>query len=48
MKNKYVFVALMLAVILVLSFGLTNIYVSKTEAEQDGDFAVLTAMNIDI
>ena len=43
MKNKYVFVALMLAVILVVSFGFTNIYVSHTQTEQDEDFVVVTS-----
>lgn len=43
MKNKYVFVALMLAVILVVSFGFTNIYVSHTQAEQDEEFVVVTS-----
>ena len=43
MKNKYVFVALMLAVISVVSFGFTNIYVSHTQTEQDEDFVVVTS-----
>ena len=43
MKNKYVFVALMLVVILAVSFGFTNIYVSHTQAEQDEEFVVVTS-----
>ena len=43
MKNKYVFVALMLTVMLVMSIGLTNIYVSATQAEQDEEFVVVTS-----
>ncbi len=43
MKNKYVFVALMLVAMLVISFGLTNIYVSATQAEQDEEFVVVTS-----
>ena len=43
MKNKYMFVALMLSVILLVSFGFTNIYVSHIQAEQDEDFVVVTS-----
>lgn len=43
MKNKYVFVALMLVVILAVSFGFTNIYVSHTQAEADEEFVVVTS-----
>lgn len=43
MKNKYVFVALMLVALLVISFGLTNIYVSATQAERDEEFVVVTS-----
>ena len=43
MKNKYVFVALMLVVILAVSFGFTNIYVSHTQAEKDEEFVVVTS-----
>lgn len=44
MKNKYVFVALMLCVILVLGMGLTNIYVNKTgEKEHRDSFTIVTS-----
>ena len=43
MKNKYVFVALMLSVILLVSFGFANIYVSHTQTEQDEEFVVVTS-----
>lgn len=43
MKNKYVFVALMLEAILIVSFGFTNIYVSQTQMDQDEDFVVVTS-----
>lgn len=43
MKNKYVFVVLMLAAILVVSFGFTGIYVSHTQDNQDEDFVVVTS-----
>ena len=42
MKNKYVFVAFMLSVILLVSFGLTNIYVSQNESAEE-DFVVVTS-----
>lgn len=43
MKNKYVFVFLMLFSILVVSFGLTNIYVSRHQPEKEEDFVVVTS-----
>ena len=43
MKNKYVFVLVMLLTILVVSFGFTNIYVSHNQPEQDEDFVVVTS-----
>lgn len=43
MKNKYVFVVVMLLSILVVSFGFTNIYVSQNEAQEDDDFVVVTS-----
>lgn len=44
MKNKYVFVAVMLVSILVVSFGFTNIYVSQNQTTaEDGDFVVVTS-----
>lgn len=43
MKNKYVFVAVLLTVILVVSFGFTNIYVSQNQAADDKDFVVVTS-----
>ena len=43
MKNKYIFVVLMLAAILVVSFGFTGIYVSHTQDNQDEDFVVVTS-----
>ncbi len=43
MKNKYVFVVVMLFSILVVSFGFTNIYVSQQETTSDDDFVVVTS-----
>ena len=43
MKNKYVFVAVMLTVILVVSFGFTNIYVSQSQSTEDEDVVVVTS-----
>ena len=43
MKNKYVFVIVMLLSILLVSFGLTNIYVSHNQSEVDDDFVVVTS-----
>ena len=41
MKNKYVFVLVMLLSILVVSFGFTNIYVSQHQQTEDEDFVVV-------
>lgn len=43
MKNKYIFVLVMLFSILVISFGFTNIYVSHHQVEQDENFVVVTS-----
>lgn len=43
MKNKYVFVLIMLFTILVVSFGFTNIYVSHNQSAEDEDFVVVTS-----
>jgi len=43
MKNKYVFVLVMLLSILVVSFGFTNIYVSQNQQTDDEDFVVVTS-----
>ncbi len=44
MKNKYVFVAVMLLSILIASFGFTSIYVSQNnEAKEEDDFVVVTS-----
>lgn len=43
MKNKYVFVLVMLLSILVISFGFTNIYVSHNQPAEDEDFVVVTS-----
>lgn len=43
MKNKYVFVLVMLFSILVVSFGFTNIYVSQHQQTEDEDFVVVTS-----
>ena len=43
MKNKYVFVLIMLITILVVSFGFTNIYVSQHQQTEDEDFVVVTS-----
>ena len=43
MKNKYVFVLVMLLTISIVSFGFTNIYVSRQQQEQDEDFVVVTS-----
>ncbi|MBQ8280518.1 MAG: zinc ABC transporter substrate-binding protein [Roseburia sp.] len=43
MKNKYVFVLVMLLSILVVSFGFTNIYVSHNQPAEDEDFVVVTS-----
>ncbi len=43
MKNKYVFVAVMLAAILVVSMGFTNIYLSQHRSTEEEDFVVVTS-----
>ncbi len=43
MKNKYVFVLVMLLTIFVVSIGFTNIYVSHHQAAEDEDFVVVTS-----
>jgi len=43
MKNKYIFVFVMLLTILVVSFGFTNIYVSHNQTAEDEDFVVVTS-----
>lgn len=43
MKNKYVFVTVMLAVLLFLGVGLTVIYVNHTEEKEDGQYTVVTS-----
>lgn len=43
MKNKYVFVLVMLLSILVVSFGFTSIYVSQNQPAEDEDFVVVTS-----
>ncbi len=43
MKNKYIFVLVLLLSILVISFGFTNIYVSHHQPAEDEDFVVVTS-----
>lgn len=43
MKNKYMFVLVLLLSILVISFGFTNIYVSHHQQAEDEDFVVVTS-----
>ena len=43
MKNKYIFVVVMLCSILLVSFGFTNIYVSSQEPASDDDFVIVTS-----
>ncbi len=43
MKNKYVFVLVLLFSILVISFGFTNIYVSQHQPAKEEDFVVVTS-----
>lgn len=43
MKNKYVFVLVMLLSILMVSVGFTNIYVSHNQQTQDEEFVVVTS-----
>lgn len=43
MKNKYVFVAVLLSAILVISMGFTNIYVGHHQPTEEEDFVVVTS-----
>lgn len=43
MKNKYVFVLVLLLSILLVSFGFTNVYVSQHQQTDNGDFVVVTS-----
>lgn len=43
MKNKYIFVAVMLSAILAICIGVTNIYVSQREKEGKDEFVVVTS-----
>lgn len=43
MKNKYIFVLVLLLSILVISFGFTNIYVSHHQPAEDENFVVVTS-----
>ena len=43
MKNKYMFVLVLLLSILVISFGFTNIYVSQHQQAEDEEFVVVTS-----
>lgn len=43
MKNKYIFVVVLLLSILVISFGFTNVYVSHHQEAEDEDFVVVTS-----
>lgn len=43
MKNKYIFVLVMLLSIFVVSIGFTNIYVSHNQQTQDEEFVVVTS-----
>ena len=43
MKNKYMFVFVLLLTILVISFGFTNIYVSHQQKSKDEEFVVVTS-----
>ena len=43
MKNKYVFVLVLLFSILIISFGFTNIYVSHNQPVEEEDFVVVTS-----
>ncbi len=43
MKNKYVFVLVMLLSILIISFGFTSIYVSRNQTTEDDDLVVVTS-----
>ena len=48
MKNKYVFVTVMLAVLLFLGVGLTEIYVNHTEEKEDGQYTVVTSFYLSL
>lgn len=43
MKNKYVFVTVMLVVLLLLGVALTEIYVNHTEEKEEGQYTVVTS-----
>lgn len=43
MKNKYIFVVVMLCSILLVSLGFTNIYASSQEPANDDDFVIVTS-----
>ena len=43
MKNKYIFVLVLLLSILVISFGFTNIYISHHQPAEDENFVVVTS-----
>lgn len=43
MKNKYIFVFVLLFSLLVISFGFTNIYVSQNQLTEEEDFVVVTS-----
>lgn len=43
MKNKYIFVLCLLLAILLVSFGLTNIYVSQNQTAKEDEFVVVTS-----
>ncbi len=43
MKNKYIFVLVLLLSILVVSFGFTNLYVSQNQSVEDEEFVVVTS-----
>ena len=43
MKNKYIFVVVMLCSILLVSFGFTSIYVSSQDTADDDDFVIVTS-----
>lgn len=42
-KNKYIFVVILLCSILFVSFGFTNIYVSQNQPTEEDDFVVVTS-----
>lgn len=43
MKNKYVFVCSLLLSILIISFGFTNVYVSRQKSVEEEEFVVVTS-----